>query len=100
MDGSNEVSLREYFEAILKERDTRYKAERSGDKLAVIKAEEAAKEVLELHNGLIRKMDEQQSIFARRIDVERLERFQSRMTGAMIILGGIGLTNLVKLWSG
>lgn len=94
------VSLREHVEALEAERDKRYSAERRADQLAIEKAEAAAGAALEAHNGLLRKMEREQASYALKSDVGRVEAWQAKITGGMIIIGIIGVSNLVKLWTG
>lgn len=94
------VSTRAHLEAVAEERDKRYGAEREADQLSTTVAKKAAEDALTLHNGLIRQMKEQQATYARKDDVQRLESWQAKITGGMLILGIIGLSNLVKLWAG
>lgn len=58
---------------------------------------------LEAHNGLIRQMRDQAGAFATRDAVDRriaaTERFQAKVTGALILVGAIGVANLVKVWT-
>jgi len=88
------------LEVTVREHDRRYEAERTADQLAVRTADSAVKEITELHNGLIRKMDSQQKQFATKTELGRVEKLQSKITGGMIVLGVIGITNLAKLWLG
>lgn len=94
------VDDREHLEAIANERDRRYAAEREADQLATSVAKEAAEAALELHNGLIRQMKEQQGTYARQDEVRRLESWQGRLTGGLVVVSIIGVSNLVKLWTG
>ena len=75
-----------------------------------VAAHEAA-ERLKAHNGLIDKMEEQASHFATRESVEdykeasssrfsRIEKFQYMLTGGILLLSFIGISNLVKVWTG
>lgn len=97
---AGEVPLQAHLEALAVERDLRYSAERRADQLAIEKAEAAASSALEAHNGLLRKMEKEQSTYALKTDIARLESWQARITGGMIIIGIIGISNLVKLWAG
>lgn len=67
--------------------------------MAIEKAETAAGAALEQHNGLIRKMERGQDTYALRSDLSRVESWQSRITGGMLIIGVIGVSNLIKLWT-
>ena len=93
-------ALRKADRDLIDERDKRYAAERIGDQLATQVAKLAADDALKLHNGLLRQMREQQGTYALKSEVARLERWQTRISGGMIVLAAIGLTNLIKLWAG
>lgn len=85
-------------------------ANKNAEQAVAVAAVEATKR-LEDHNGLIEQMRTQASHFASREIVdenkkayisrfERLENFQSKIIGGMVVLGAIGVANLVKLWTG
>jgi hypothetical protein len=74
--------------------------QREADQLAIAKALEAAKELAEKHNDLIRTGEKKDETYATRADMNRLEQWQSRLTGAILLVSLIGVTNLVKVWSG
>ena len=117
---ATDVSLRDYLaglrnadERFLAERDRRLTELRQADQVAIEKAESAAREALltakgeanerlASHNGLIDKMEAQQATYALRETTEqrfsRLEQWQAKLTGGMILLAAIGLANLLKLW--
>ena len=98
---------------LLDERDRRYSDLRRADLDAVAKAEASAKEALGVakaeaterltaHNGLLDKMEAQASTFAlREVADERfrkLEQWQAKINGALLLVAAVGLANLVKLW--
>lgn len=97
------------------------KALRTSDMAAVAVAFEANKALTTAHNDLLRRMELQGEQFAtreavrRQIDTvgeqiengqsnddkrfKRLESWQSKLTGGMIVLGFIGISNLIKIWT-
>lgn len=107
---ATDVSLREHFSA-LRESDRELARERlarvferadlmrGADKEAVDKALDAARELAEKHNDLIRAGEKKDATYATKDDVNRLEKWQSKITGGMILLGALGVANLVKLWT-
>lgn len=108
---ATDISLREYL-AALRECDRELnlerinhvreiaKVRREADQLAVKAAFAASKELLDKHNDLIHAMERKDETYATRLDVTRLANIQSKMLGGLIVLGGIGVTNLVRLWTG
>lgn len=101
-------------------RETQIANENAEKAIGVAAAE--AKERLAAHNGLIDQMQDLQSTFASRESLEafkserqhvledfkeatahrfsRLENFQSKLTGGLLLLSVIGVANLVKVWAG
>jgi hypothetical protein len=101
-------------------RETQAATQASEEAIAVAKDE--AKERLAAHNGLIEQMRQQATMFASRESLDsfkaerhaaldsfkdeadkrfgRIERFQSMLTGGMLLVSFIGIANLVKVWSG
>lgn len=75
------------------------KSQREGDQLALKTALANQKELADKHNDLIRQGERKDALYATRVDVERLERWQSRLSGGLLILAFIGIANLVKLWT-
>ena len=65
---------------------------------AVKVAAKEAEDRLAAHNGLIEQMRRQADTFATKEAVGILQSWQARLTGGMIVLGIIGITNLAKLW--
>jgi hypothetical protein len=85
-------------------------AKRQAERAIEVAAEEAA-ERLSAHNGLIEQMRQQAALFSTReaLDmfrdsVERrfdsAEKFQAKLTGALILVSFVGVANLVKVWTG
>jgi thioredoxin-like negative regulator of GroEL len=100
-------------------------AHRDGDREAVEKAFASATKLSEAHNDLLRKMEKLSETFATRESVDsaldalvdsrreardaeektanvrftRLEQWQAKITGGMLVLGAIGLSNFVRLWT-
>lgn len=77
---------------------------------AVLVASGESKDRLTSHNGLIAQMEKLQATFATRDALADLkeamdrrlvaaERFQAKITGALILVGAIGVANLVKVWT-
>ena len=115
-----EISVRNYCDRRLDDLDKRYSELRKADQVAVNAALAAAEkavstakvasdEHLKMHNGVLEEMKEDRVNFSRGDVVEehreqddtrfkRLESFQAKMLGGMVVLGAIGLGNLIKLW--
>lgn len=77
---------------------------------AISVAADEAKERLASHNGLIEQMREQATHTATRESLELLrqeverrfgssERFQAKLTGALLLVSFVGIANLVKVWT-
>lgn len=108
---ATDVSLREHF-AALREADRELARERlahqrevarlvrEADKEAIDKALEASKELAEKHNDLIRAGERKDESYATKTDVNRLENWQSKMTGGLVLIGVVGVANLTKVWLG
>jgi hypothetical protein len=108
---ATDVSLREHFEA-LRQCDRELARERmlnlrdiaivrrEGDQFAISTALASAKELAEKHNDLIRSAEKKDETYATKIDLDRLANIQSKMIGGLIVIAAIGLTNLVRLWTG
>lgn len=119
---ATDVSLREYVMAAIGSMDRHLTAElaalrretvsaQANAKEAVGLASEEAKERLASHNGLIDQMQQLSGTFVTReiLDtqrdanderIKRIESWQARMTGALVLVSVIGVANLVKLWAG
>ena len=78
---------------------------------AVGVAAKEATERLSAHNGLIEQMRQQAALFATRESfddfretndrrLKSIESWTARVTGGLIIVGFIGVANLVKIWTG
>lgn len=78
--------------------------QRESDKLAVETALTSAKELSEAHNGLLRKMELQTETFETKAAADarfsRIESWRAMITGGLIVIGAVGLTNFVRLWLG
>jgi hypothetical protein len=117
-----DVSLREYINQSINSLDRHFTAEvqalrretesarLASDRAIEVAAHEAA-ERLAAHNGLIEQMRQQANTFASRESQEdyrktndnrlgRIESFQAKLTGGLMILAAIGVANLVKVWTG
>lgn len=75
-------------------------SQRQGDQLALTTALTASKEMLEAHNGLLRKIEKLTETFATKEELERLLKWQSKASGVGLALGAGVLANIVKLWTG
>jgi hypothetical protein len=117
---ATDVSLREYVMAAVTNLDRHLTAElaalRRETETAQGNAKEAvgiatveAKERLSAHNGLIDRMEVLTASFVTReiLDalkesnderVRRVESWQSKITGGLILVSVIGVANLVKIW--
>jgi hypothetical protein len=117
-----DVSLREHVTAKIDALDRHLTAEIAALRRETKAANEAAKDAIEVakheaterlasHNGLIEKMEEQATHFASRDSVDdyketanqrfgRIEKFQYMLTGGILIVSFIGISNLVKVWTG
>lgn len=111
---ATDVSLRQHFEALLRasrELDVALRqsdrelqtALRASDLEAVRTALTAQKELASAHNDLLRKMEKLVETFIPKDVAEqrfsRIEAWQAKLTGGMLVLGAIGLSNLVKVWT-
>jgi len=85
-------------------------ANRNSDRAITVAAHEAA-DRLAAHNGLIDQMQAQGGTFATRETVEnmkdetnrrigRIEGFQAKIVGGLLVVTAVGIANLVKLWTG
>lgn len=119
---ADDIPIRDYVDRLVKDLDKHHSALRKADQEAVSaaltaadKAVETAKvasdEHLALHNGLIEEIREDRSTLAKKESVEyqrqqddarmkRLESFQSKMLGGIVVIGAIGVGNFVKLLVG
>ena len=86
-------------------------AVQASSKEAVLIASEEAKERLASHNGLIDQMQALSGTFVTRDTMDalkegnderlrRIESWQAKVTGALVLISVIGVANLVKLWAG
>jgi hypothetical protein len=76
------------------------RARREDDLLAVRTALASQKELSEKHNDLIRQMERKDALYATNTEVDRLAAWQARLGGGLLVLGFIGVANLIKVWSG
>lgn len=83
-------------DAVLHETRIR-ETERAADQLAITKALESSLQLAEKHNDLIRQMEKKDDTYATKAEVNRLASWQARLTGGMLLLGAIGVGNLIKL---
>jgi hypothetical protein len=73
---------------------------RESDQNAITTALTSAKELAEKHNDLIRSGERKEETYASKEEVGRLAGWQAKMSGGLIVLGFIGVANLVKVWTG
>jgi hypothetical protein len=104
-EASHRVPIIVHFEALraadldlAAERDKRYAVEKEAAGLAVEKALSTATALAEKHNDLIRAAEARDATYATKEDVGRLESWQTRLTGGMVVIAIIGVSNLVKIW--
>ena len=97
---ATDVSLREYLSSRVDALDRLIQSQRTDDQTALDKALDAAKELAGKHNDLLRQMDRKDATYATKADIDRLTAWQSRLTGGLLVVGFIGVANLVKLWAG
>lgn len=79
-------------------------SQRSADKLAVETALTSAKELSEAHNGLLRKLELLIETFPTKETVEarfaRIEAFQAKLVGGLVVVSVVGVSNFVRIWLG
>lgn len=117
---ATDVSLREYLSVTIQSLDRHLTSElaalRRETEMAQENAKEAvglanveAKERLSAHNGLIDRMEVLTASFVTReildalkesseVRLRRIESWQSKITGGLILVSVIGVANLVKIW--
>jgi hypothetical protein len=76
------------------------RSQRTADALAVKTALDSAHELAAKHNDLIRQMERKDATYATQTEVDKLAAWQARLGGGLIVVGFIGIANLVKLWTG
>jgi hypothetical protein len=76
------------------------KSQREDDGKAVKTALDASKELAAKHNDLIRQQEKKDATYATKDEVNRLAGWQSKLGGGLLVLGFIGIANLVKIWTG
>jgi hypothetical protein len=107
---ATDVSLREHLEGQLRAVDRYYQAELRSLKELIETKHDAAQQAVELaltsqkelaekHNDLIRQGERKDETYATKDEIGRLEQWQNKITGGLIILSLVGIANLVKLWS-
>jgi len=104
------ATLLEHFQALRAADLEALQAALATAEKAVLVADGESKDRLASHNGLIRQMRDREAEFAsqRGLDdfkesVDRrigaVEKFQAKITGGLILVGAIGVANLVKVWA-
>lgn len=83
-------------EIVALRRETLMASETAEKAVAVANVE--AKERLDQHNNVIGQMRELSATFATRDALERVEAWQGRLTGGILVIAFIGIVNLAKLW--
>ena len=92
------VSLKEYLTALIDELDRRMVQTAGDARLAVEKAEKAQERRLDLLNEFRAQAADESKKYALRDTVETLSAQISRLYGGLIVVGVIGVANLVKLF--
>lgn len=95
----NEEKLKRIEEQIRHARELS-DSQREGDQLALTTALTASKEMLQAHNGLLRKIEKLAETFATKEELEKVLSWQAKATGGGIVIGMVGLANFVKVWTG
>jgi hypothetical protein len=108
---ATDVSLREYssrdlwwldrhLSGKIEALEALMRSNRAADQEAVKTAFKASQELAAKHNDLIRQQEKKDATYATKNDVSRVESWQSRLTGGMVVVAVIGVANLVKVWTG
>lgn len=97
---NTEVSLREYFDRVLNERDKRIDVTIAAQQLAVDKAESSQDRRLSLLNEFRQQSMDESKKYALKETVSLLETQQARLYGGMLVIGAIGIANLVRMFYG
>jgi hypothetical protein len=108
---ATDVSLREYIHVQIDGLETHMNSQmqslkelvqswRHDDQKAIQTAHQASQALAEKHNDLIRQQERKDATYATKAEISRIEAWQSKITGGVIILGFIGIANLTKLWFG
>lgn len=97
---ATDVSLREYLAAQTVALKELMQAHRAADQLAIKTALDSAHLLAEKHNDLIRQQERKDATYATKKDLERVESWQAKITGGLVVVGAIGVANLVKLLTG
>lgn len=100
MPNENTVTLREYFHGILNERDKRIAASFISQQVAVDKAEIAVDKRLSLLNEFRQQSLDESKKYALKETVTILETQHARLYGGMLVIGAIGIANLVRMFYG
>jgi hypothetical protein len=74
-------------------------SQREGDQLALTTALTASKEMLQAHNGLLRKIEKLAETFATKEELEKVLSWQAKATGGGVVIATVGLANFVKIWT-
>jgi hypothetical protein len=75
-------------------------SQRDADQLAIKTALDASHELAAKHNDLIRLGERKEETYATKIEVKRVESWQNKVTGGLVVVSVIGIVNLVKLFAG
>jgi len=76
------------------------KSQREQDQLAVRTALTSSHELAEKHNDLIRQQERKDALYATQVEVDRLAAWQNKLAGGLVVVGIVGVSNLVKIWTG
>lgn len=92
------VSIKEHFKSLMEAQDRRVEQALYAAKEAVTKADTAQERRLDLLNEFRGQAADESKKYALKETVEAIEKQLSRFYGGMIVIGVIGVANLVKLW--
>jgi len=101
---SEAVTLREHldqrFDDLEKRLEDRWAAERRALGLAERNIEGRLEKLNELRQQVATDRSEYMNREVAEGRLSRMEAWQSKATGALVVIAGIGVANLVKLWTG
>ncbi len=93
-----EVSLKEYFDKMLEAQDRRIEQALEAARDAVDKAEKAQERRLDLLNEFRGQSSDESKKYALKVVVDSLSTQISKLYGGLVVVGIIGIANLVKLF--
>jgi vacuolar-type H+-ATPase subunit H len=92
------VSLKEYFTALREEQDRRIEQALAAARQAVEKAEKAQERRLDLLNEFRAQAADESKKYALRETMDGISTQVSRLYGGLVVVGIVGVANLVKLF--